>query len=500
MQRSLFTLLLAASPALWAQDLLLRDAVALALARSPDISLQRSTQQAAEGVARSSNAPFDLVQTAALGGTRDERPLRADERARYLSAGPDQLIDGSTTSLGASRQFANGLQLSGLYAVTRADDNVQGAQNIPRQTSDRLTFTLRVPLQKNPGKDAAAARNAATLDAAAAARETEQAVARTVLAVVQAYWDWAARQSAADVAAAAETRTRQLRRETEKLVEADELPPADLNLLTAAVTEREAARIGAEQRARDGRFALARLYGMDAGETAALAPPAQRLPEHAGSDSMAALGAQALQRRADVAALRLREEAMDTRLKAARNSDKPALDLDVSAYYAGLREGARTAAAAFDPTSRHSGPGIAAKLSLQWPVQNSANSGALQVAAANADSARLRRVTLEQSVTASMESAYQAYNAYAAQLRASELTIARYRAALQDTSTRRQLGSATLIDVLNVEDRLNNALLARLQFQQGYATARAQILYETGRLLRTGPDGTLSVALDELLP
>jgi outer membrane protein TolC len=505
MKRIAVLLLCAATPLLHAQvmpppGLLLRDAIGLALSRSPDITLQRYAQSASEGVARSSSAPFDLIQTASLGGTRDERALRADERARYLSLGPDQMIRGATAAVGASRQLESGLQLSGQYALTRANDNVQGAQNIPEQTSDRLSFTLRVPLQKNPGKDAAAARDAATLDASASQRETEQAVARTVLAVVQAYWDWASREAAANVATAAETRTRLLRRETEKLVEADELPPADLNLLTAAVTEREASRIGAEQRARDGRFLLARLYGMDAGEAAALAAPTERLPEHAGSEALAALSAQALQRRADLAALKLREDAMVARLQAARNSDKPTLDLDLSAYYAGLREGARTAAAAFDPTSRHSGPGVAAKLSFQFPVQNSANSGALQVAAANADSTRLRRVTLEQSITASMESAYQAYNAYAAQLRASELTIARYRAALQDTTTRRQLGSATLIDVLNVEDRLNNALLTRLQFQQGYATARAQILYETGRLLRTTPDGSFTVALDELFP
>ena len=478
----------------------LRGAIRLALERSPDIEVQRYVESAAAGIAISGRAPFDLVTSASAGASRDDRPLRADERAKAVAAGVDQLINANALTLGATRQLDSGIQLSGNYALSRSADNVQEAQNIPRQTSDRLTFTVRVPLQKNTGRDQATTRRATELEAVAAQRDTEQVIARTILSVVQAYWDWAARATAADVAVSAETRMRQLRRETEKMVAEDELPPSELNLLTAAMTERETARIGAEQRSRDGRFALGRLYGMGALETDSLPHPLDSLPDRVSGIPLESLGPQALQHRADVASLRLREQAMAERLEAARNNDKPVLDLDLSAYYAGLREGARSLSAAFDPTVHRSGPGVAAKLSLQWPVENSANSGTLRTAAANADAARVRRVTLEQTVLSNVESAYQGYTSYVAQLRASELTIERYRSALRDTTTKRQLGSATLIDVLNVEDRLNNAILARLQYQQAYALARAQILYESGALLQTAPDGSVTVSLDALLP
>lgn len=478
----------------------LRAAIRLALSRSPDIELQRSTESAAAGVARSSRAPFDLVTSGGVGASRDDRPLRADERAKAVAAGVDQLINANTLTVGAAKQLDSGVQLSGLYALTRAADNVQEAQNIPRQTSDRLTFTVRVPLKKNPGRDAVATRQATELEATAAQRDTEQVAARTVLSVVQAYWDWAARVAAADVALGAEQRMQQLRRETDKLVAEDELPPSELNLLSAAQTERETARIGAEQRSRDGRFALGRLYGMGALETDTLRPPADSLPQRASGTGLESLGPQALEHRADLASLRLREQAMAMRLDAARSNDKPVVDLDLSAYYAGLREGTRPLSAAFDPTVRRGGPGVAAKLSMQWPVENSANAGALRVAAANADLARVRRVTLEQTIASNVAAAYQSYTSAVAQLRASDQTIERYRRALQDTVTKRQLGTATLIDVLNIEDRLNNAILARLQYQQAYALARAQILYESGALLRAAPDGSLTVDIDALLP
>ncbi|MES2349241.1 MAG: exodeoxyribonuclease V subunit gamma, partial [Pseudomonadota bacterium] len=266
------TLLACAAPTAVAQSVApavldLRAAINLALERSPDIELQRYNESATAGIAQSGRAPFDLVTSGAIGASRDERPLRADERAKALAAGTDQLINANTLSFGASRQLDSGIQLSGVYALTRSADNVQEAQNIPRQSSDKLTFTVRVPLQKNPGRDQLATRKATELEAAAAKRDTEQVVARSVLSVVQAYWDWASRVAAADVAQSAETRMRQLRRETEKMVAEDELPPSELNLLTAAMTERETARIGAQQRARDGRYALGRLYGMGALET-----------------------------------------------------------------------------------------------------------------------------------------------------------------------------------------------------------------------------------------
>jgi outer membrane protein TolC len=482
-------------------SLSLTEAIRLALVRSPDIDLQRAQQRVNEGQAISAAAPFDTVTSAGAGSQRDLRPLRADERLKYFNAGPDQQVNLDSLQFGASRLLESGALLSGAYVYGRTVDNLQSALNVPRQDVDRLSFTLRLPLQRNTARDARATRNAAELEADAARRDTEQTVARTIYNVTQNYWDWSARQSAAAVAVSAEARMLQLKSETEKLIEQDELPPAELNLLQAAVTERVAARIGAQQRERDARFALGRLYGMNADETAALGGAAEAPPEQARDASqLEALRRVAVDQRADLQSLRLREQAMLARLDAARENNKPAVDLEVSGYYAGLKEGTRGLPATSDPTVRTAGPGVSAKVSLQWPIENSANQGALRVASASADAARVRRITLEQTILGNVEAAYQNYAAVIAQLRASNETVQRYRTALRDIQTKRLLGSATLIDVLNLEDRLNTAILARLQYQQGYAAARAQILFETGALVSGGAGAAYVVALDKLLP
>ncbi len=479
----------------------LRAAVLQGLASSPEVAIARAVQVQGEAQALTAAAPFDTLASAAVGALRDLRPLRADERNRFGSAGLDQQIEQGTLTLGAARLLESGQQLAASYAYSRSSDNLLRAQNAGSQGSERLSLTLRLPLLKNPGTEASAALAATRLEAAAARYDTLQVLARTVLAVASAYWDWAARLQAQQVANGSQARIVQLRRETAKLIEQDELPPAELNLLDAAVSERAGAAIGAEQRSRDARYALARLYGMDALQAQALPEPSAALPSEArDASALAALGRRALSQRADVATLRLREQAMAARLQAARENNKGNLDLDLSAYMAGLRESGRPGPSTIEQTERSAGPGVAARLAWQWPLANSANRGAVQAAQANADAARLRREAHERNVLAAVEAAYRAHAAVAAQLASASTAVERYRAALKDSQSKRLLGSATLIDVLNVEDRLNSAVLARLQYQQGYAAARAQLLYECGALLHAGADGEVTVDLARLLP
>ena len=60
---------------------------------------------------------------------------------------------------------------------------------------------------------------------------------------------------------------------------------------------------------------------------------------------------------------------------------------------------------------------------------------------------------------------------------------------LDNEQTKRRLGTATLIDVINVEDRLSNALLAYVQLRQGYANAIARLRYEIGAIVRREGEG-----------
>ena len=467
---------------------------------NPAIQIQQSLARASSGSAIQARGPFDTVLSAAAGSARDLRILRADEMLKYPAAGTEQLVRGDSFRLGADRLLESGPQVGAAYSYSGASDSVQGAQNIPLQASDRLTFSMRLPLQKSPAKDASAALAAAQAEANAARLDTEFTVASTVLAVAQGYWDWAGRAAGLEAARVAEERVVRLAEETEKLVQMDELPPAETNLIRASRIERAAARVAAEQRSSEGRNSLGRLLGMNAEQSRALPAPADLLPEQAGPlPSLDGLRSEALSLRRDLDALRLREGASQARLDAARANVRPQTDLVLSGYYAGLREGGRLAGG-LPLATQASGPGIAASLVFQFPVENSAASGLLDTAYANLDSARLRRLSLENAISISLEQAHAALLSVAAQLELSREVVERYRISVNNEETKRLLGSATLIDVLNVEDRLNNALNARLQYQQAYASALAQLLFEAGRLVRVGDGEQYSVDFKALLP
>jgi outer membrane protein len=84
------------------------------------------------------------------------------------------------------------------------------------------------------------------------------------------------------------------------------------------------------------------------------------------------------------------------------------------------------------------------------------------------------------------------------QLAESVESVRRYTTAVQNELTKRQAGTATLLDVVNMEDRLVSAQVAEIAARQAYAVAIAQLRYETGTLVRK--DGnTFDVRIRDVL-
>ena len=84
------------------------------------------------------------------------------------------------------------------------------------------------------------------------------------------------------------------------------------------------------------------------------------------------------------------------------------------------------------------------------------------------------------------------------QLKEADAAVKTYAVGLANERTKRRLGLSTLIDILNVEDRYNNALLSAVQARQAYASAIAQFRFEAGMLLSREGD-SYTARIDELL-
>jgi outer membrane protein TolC len=67
--------------------------------------------------------------------------------------------------------------------------------------------------------------------------------------------------------------------------------------------------------------------------------------------------------------------------------------------------------------------------------------------------------------------------------------VERYALSVKNERTKRRLGLSTLIDVINVQDRLDAAQLSQLQLRQEYAQLLAQLYFELGTLVLRAPGG-----------
>ncbi|MFM9967062.1 MAG: TolC family protein [Burkholderiales bacterium] len=485
----------------------LESAITQALRQNANIQLSRQSVEANRGSVLQARGIFDAVASASASHNRNYRQLRRDEVISLQSVRitpHDQITETTTYRAGVDQTLESGVALGGAFVVSGVQDNAQRIQGIPPQTTANLQFTLKVPLLKNAGRDTVTATLAAAgheLDAAN--HDFSHTNAQIVLNVTLAYWEYVGRTRLLDIATESERRARQLLAEMQRLVNADQLPRAELELISASAAEKTATRVAAEQSLADARRNLSRLLGVSSAEAVRLPAPLQDFPDNQNAPTTLINLPQewidrALGRRADLLAELARELAVRTRVTAARNNLKPQLDLNFAFGYITNAESVAITSLETLVGRTYAGPVVTAGISYQFPVRNSAAEGLVLSQSAALDSSLIRQRDLRATIGANVEVAAQALRRAALQLREAREAVGRYATALKNERTKRELGTATLIDVLNVEDRYNNALTGSVSREQAFANAIAQLRFEAGLLVNREGE-TYTVRVEDLI-
>jgi outer membrane protein TolC len=132
---------------------------------------------------------------------------------------------------------------------------------------------------------------------------------------------------------------------------------------------------------------------------------------------------------------------------------------------------------------QHWEPVASVKVTLELPFGNNRQLGRLNQAVATLRTAEIQAVDLERVANDNVaQQAAALLKAKAEWLRRSE-SVAQYLQSWADTEKRRAAGDISLIDTLLTEQDLTSERLALVQAQHDYATALAQLRYETGTLL-----------------
>jgi outer membrane protein TolC len=414
----------------------------------------------------------------------------------------DQLTDTTITQVGATQLFSSGIQANLVASYTSTNDSTFVSSGTPRQSIGALTFQLRVPLLRNAGDVNSARIRAAEIVATAARSELEFAVSQTLLNSTLNYWDYLAKGQILVISLESEHRGEAQLEEIRTLIAANELPRAEINLAQATLNDRRSARIDAEQVLLESRRTLGRALGLNAQASMAIGELADAFPRYDGITihtvtKAAAMTAQAMQTRSDLAALRQRKAAGQILLEVALKNEQPQFDLVLGTTKTGLREGGSidSIGAAF---TQNQGTGYSANLFFQMPLGNNSARGLYQQREAELDTQLIKINELNQTISNNVETAAYAVLRASKRLTATDAATKTYAVSLENERTKRRLGMATLIDSLNIEDRYNNSLLASVQAHQAYANAIAQFRFETGSLL-TREGTTYRANVGELL-
>lgn len=466
------------------------EAIRHTLSQNPDIQIQQQQLQASQGELQQTTGQFDT--TVKLAGTHavDHNPLNQQSRASYADQGQNlqELASSSTTySLTVNQALRNGLVLSPSLSATRSAGTTLDLGQQAAQTSAKVSFNLLLPLNKGRRESAALSEAAAVLARDASQQDLRLSIARAVVNTVSAYWKWVAARHALTITRDAETSMAQQLRETQKLIEAQEIPAADLLLVRASLMDRTSARLGAEQAVLEARQKLGQAMGMNPAQMSTLAPLDDLPPLQQGllatDNVQQRLLALALQQRADLAAARLRQEAAKVSQTVAQSALQPQLDLNLNVGYATLLESNAASSLVSVLGQQRSSANIGTSISFQWPVENNVAKGRYVQRSAAYDQATIQLNTLEQTISLGVEAAWQAVIRSARQAQEAQASVALYQITAKNEKTKSQLGSATLIDVLSVNDRLLSARQNQISYHLNYLNALVQLRFETGALL-----------------
>ena len=487
----------------------LLDAVRFSLALNPNIQIQERQVESSSGILQQATGQFDSTVGVEVGHNLDNSPINQVNRLIYARQGfpVSQLATEATNySLSLNDPLRNGIVLSSKVGITSTistsndiTSKLYGMGNMSAQNLGSVGFSISVPLLKGNWESASAGETAAKLEVEAARQDLRYTISQNIQNTVQAYWALLAAHKNLEITKESEEGISLMVDQTRKLIKADELPAADINLLLANQLNKTSLRISNEQALLSAQQALGQLMGLTYQQISTL-NPADEFPPNtsetpAHESQLAHFTHLAMERRSDLAAALLRQDSARTLTSANKNNLKPQLNLTGSIGYAGLVEGGNPIEGLSQNTS---GASFGTTISYLWPFDNNVARGRYRQQAALYDQSTIQIANVTRSIGLGVEIAMSGLMRSAVQLRKSEEAVKFYHTAVENEKIKYKLGNSTMVDILTTNDRLLNERLSYISYRLNYLNTLVQLNFQTGALLVENEIGQ-SIRLDQLI-
>jgi outer membrane protein TolC len=441
-----------------------------------------------------------------------EQLRRARLNREDLGDAPDdEVFKNTRAKLQFSKLFRTGVQVAPFVDFSAEGSNFKGKDRKAEFGGKGLNdlYTTRVgsdfllPLMRGRGGDAiAAGERAATIEAQAAALETEHQRAASVLRTAQAYWELRAAQESLAILERSASRQGDLLKSTNALVTGGELARVELARSQAGEARARARVLDARQRLYDARVELASALGIATSGNEGTLPTAARDPFPAAPEATALQAwigttAAAGQRR-DLEAAQRREEAAAILQRGAVTELRSRLDLTASLFYTALGEVGDVATEEFDgdgrPIYRRDGfgeafdrwvgPSFTLTLQYEKPLGNNSAEGRLAAREAERRTRAIETADLRRQVRLGVGRTAAALFETVSRLQQTQAASKYYDETITGELSRFRAGEATLINTIQTEQQATETDLANIAARQAVANLLAQLRFESGTLVQ----------------
>lgn len=465
----------------------------ITLANQPEIKLSKLDIEIAKGRLQEAGGDFDST---VYGKTYYEKvdSYLTDFEKDLLGYDADK---SETTGLeiGVRKVFRSGLTGEASFISDRVDDQ-SGIEGYPTITRNKLEFVVTLPLLRGGGVAITVEERQSQLAMKAADLRYYQKLSNAVETTVAAYWEYVEAYKYLEIKKDIEQRATTFLKNTNRLIELDERPAADAKQVRAQLASKRSERIEAERYFHEAKQKMGMAMGISSSQLNVLAIPSEDFPTIRASDctlmpTVHKLFDQALEARGDYHAARLDKEIIGVELEKIEDETRPQLDLKLSINYEGVGEDNPLSDPATEETA---GPGGLIQLEGEWPVRNNKAMGKLMSMKARQRQAELRTYDLERNIQANIATAVtdvcRTVNAVASTNEAVDL----YNTVVDNEVSKLTRGLSTLIDVISVEDKRNDAREDLVILQSSLAKAIVHLRNETGSLmLMEGGKGILEM-------
>jgi len=458
------------------------EALTSALKYSPDILLKDQDIRFSQGALQQSQGSFDPTLQMGTSYTDQNTPITSDLAQEVKTASYNFQIN---------KQLRNGVALNSSADVSQVETEYSSQYPTESpQNNAGVYFTLAIPLLKGRGVEATAAGElAAKVNLEITELQSRDTISQTVLNTALGYWAYRAAFEQLKQYKQAEKRAEESLRITQAMITADQAPSSLLENTKAKLSSKKSSRILGGQILYEAQQTLGILMGIDFHSIETLPFPSDALPggTHEKIEKLyqqkQRLIALALNRRYDFQALKKYIDYNNILLKQARNNLLPQFDLNLNTGYSGWDSGSgvgNTFSSLFKNV-----PGASAGISfdLLLPISNNTAKGTLLQYRANLRKYQIQVNQAARTISSNVATQLFALKQRLRQLSEAEDSVTYYAKSVKNAQKKFQLGMATLSDLLLIKDDLDLSISRKINIQQQYANALANLRYHTSTLI-----------------